>query len=277
MGFSAYRRTGLTHHHPQRSFKGYTVMTPLGGDSTYILDMDGRIVHRWRFHDLRPFYARLLDNGNLAVQAVDKKFPPSGPREPGAALPKELSQRVRGFGGNASVLREVDWVGETLWEHENETQHHDFVRLPNGNTVLVEWVDLSEEMERQGRGGQRTRSRQKPPMTGDEIYEIDPAGKEVWRARLWELHDPRRDPICPLEGRDEWTHVNSLDVNGDGDVLFSCRNNSRVGISTVRQVSSPGPTASPRRFTSTTQPGWKTATSRSSITECTGWGCHVHG
>lgn len=230
MGYSAYRRTGLTHHHPQRSFKGYTVIAPQGGDSAYVLDMGGRIVHRWRFTDLKPFNARLLDNGNLAVLGTETKFGPQGPRVPGAALPADLNERVRGFGGNASVLREVDWDGDTVWEYQNETIHHDFVRLPDGNTVFPQWVDIPEELERQVRGGQRTRSRVRPPMAGDEIFEIDPSGKEVWRANVWELHDPRRDPICPLEPRNEWSHMNSVDVNADGDVLFSCRNNSRVGI-----------------------------------------------
>lgn len=230
MGYSAYRRTGLTHHHPQRSFKGYTVISPQGGDSTYVLDMGGRIVHRWRFSDLKPFNARLLDNGNLAVLGVETKFGTQGPRVPGADLPAELNERVRGFGGNASVLREVDWDGDTVWEYQNETIHHDFVRLPNGNTVFPQWVDIPEELERQVRGGQRTRGRVRPPMSGDEIFEIDPSSKEVWRANVWELHDPRRDPICPLEPRNEWSHMNSVDVNADGDVLFSCRNNSRVGI-----------------------------------------------
>ncbi len=68
------------------------------------------------------------------------------------------------------------------------------------------------------------------PMLGDEIFEIDAEGNELWRVKLWELHDPINDPICPLEPRTEWTHLNSLDVNERGDVLFSCRNNSRVGI-----------------------------------------------
>ena len=230
MGYSAFRRTGLTHHHPGRSYKGYTVIAPLGGDSVYALDMGGRIVHRWHTPDLRPFNAEMLDNGNLAVLGTEKKFAPAGPREPGAPPPKDLKERVRGFGGNATVLRELDWNGETVWEHANELQHHDFKRLPNGNTVLVEWADIPEELERQVRGGQRTRTRKRPPMAGDEIYEIDPSGKEVWRAKIWESHDPRRDPICPLEDRKEWSHVNSIDVNEDGDVLFSCRNNSRVGI-----------------------------------------------
>ena len=68
------------------------------------------------------------------------------------------------------------------------------------------------------------------PMLGDEIFEIDAEGNELWRVKLWELHDPINDLICPLEPRTEWTHLNSLDVNERGDVLFSCRNNSRVGI-----------------------------------------------
>jgi len=31
MGWSPFRRLGLTHHDPSRSFKGYTLLTPLGG------------------------------------------------------------------------------------------------------------------------------------------------------------------------------------------------------------------------------------------------------
>jgi len=67
-------------------------------------------------------------------------------------------------------------------------------------------------------------------MLCDDIVEIDAAGTEVRRICLGELLDPRRDPICPLEQRWEWTHLNSLDVMPSGDVLFSCRSNSRVGI-----------------------------------------------
>lgn len=128
------------------------------------------------------------------------------------------------------MVREVTWDGEVVWEHQNETIHHDFDRLPNGNTMLVEWVDIPEELERRVQGGVRSRSRKRSPMVGDEFYEIDSSGKEVWRAKLWELQDPRRDPICPLEDRHEWSHINAVNVNADGDLLFSGRNNSRVGI-----------------------------------------------
>jgi len=42
------------------------------------------------------------------------------------------------------------------------------------------------------------------------------------------LLDPTRDAICPLESRWEWTHLNSLAVMPNGDILVSCRSNSRV-------------------------------------------------
>src|SRR5215216_8003510 len=33
VGWSAHRKTGLTMHSPARSFKGFTLLTPLGGDA----------------------------------------------------------------------------------------------------------------------------------------------------------------------------------------------------------------------------------------------------
>ena len=100
------------------------------------------------------------------------------------------------------------------------------MRLPNGNTWLPE-ISVAEDVARSVRGG--LRSAQAPAMIADDFIEIDPKGKELRRWHLWQLLDPRRDPICPLERRDSWTHTNSLDVT-DGDILFSCRHNSRVGI-----------------------------------------------
>ncbi|MEE8363140.1 MAG: aryl-sulfate sulfotransferase [Dehalococcoidia bacterium] len=229
MGWSHYRPTGLTHHHRSGSYKGYTLITPVGGDSTFLLGMEGRVVHRWRFTDVAPFYGRLLESGNLLVLATDLELGEED-RERASDPSLPLNRRVRGLGGNASLLREVSWEGEPVWEYRNEAIHHDFVRLPSGNTLAAEWVDMPGELGGRVRGGVPDRRREKPPMLGDDIVEIDPSGREVWRVSVHDLLDPRRDPICPLESRVEWTHLNALDVNADGDVLFSCRINSRVGI-----------------------------------------------
>jgi hypothetical protein len=239
MGYSAYRATGLTHYDKGPAYEGYTLITPQGGDSTLLLNMDGKIVHVWRFTDIIPGYGRLLENGNLLLRAVERSlwdeetlcWIEGDDKGHGTAASgsSDINVRVRELGANASVIREVDWQGETVWEYQNPRIHHDFVRLPNGNSVLAEWMDMPRELEDRVEGGLKGPA-DAPPMLGDEIFEIDLQGKEIWRVKLWELHDPVKDPICPLEHRVEWSHLNSLDVNEKGDIAFSCRNNSRVGI-----------------------------------------------
>jgi len=228
MGWSPFRKTGLTHHIPSASAKGYTLVTPLGGDASYLLDMDGQVVHRWRLATLGSgFYARLLPNGRLLVMGTDASTP-RVQAAPGEPLPFDRS--IRRIGGNADRLLEYDWEGNVVWRYENPAIHHDFARLANGNTWLPEFVEMPPEAARQVRGGIQERRGMPSPIISDDYVEIDAQGNEVSRIHLWQLLDPRRDPICPIERRLEWTHTNSLDVTADGDLLFSCRNNSRVGI-----------------------------------------------
>src|SRR3990172_5736541 len=224
MGWSLFRKTGLTHHLAAQTVKGYTLVTPVNGDSTYVIDMAGRIVQRWHFPDLRVFYGRLLPTGNLLILGTEGSIrPPEIP--PGTTPPFEVN--IRRLGGSATHLREVDWDGSVVWEYANQAIHHDFVRLANGNTLFPEWVEMPAELARTVRGGFRERNL--PPMLGDDFVEIDPQGNEMRRVSLWKLLDPRRDAICPLERRLEWTHTKSLDVTAAGGILFSCRSNSRGG------------------------------------------------
>ena len=228
MGWSSVQRSGLTHHQPARSTKGYTLCAPLGGDSAYLLDMDGRVVHRWVFDNLSPACVRLLPNGNLMAMGVTRDH--VRPEFEVGQEPPPMPERAWMVGGHASQLLEVDWDGETVWQYDNALIHHDFVPLPTGNILLSETVEIPEDLQRKVRGGARRPREKMPRMMGDDIIEIDRAGREQWRVHTWELFDPTRDPLCPLETRWEWTHLNSLDVTDDGDVVFSCRQNSRVGI-----------------------------------------------
>ena len=227
MGWSPFRKLGLTFDNPALSAKGYTLATPMGGDASYLLDMAGRVVHRWRFTTIRPQYGRLLPNGRLLMLGTDVKVRPPEVA-PGTIPPFDVS--IRRIGGNATHLVEVDWDGNVVWSYEEPTIHHDFARLPNGNTLLLGFTEMPPEAAKAVRGGYRARGEKTPPLISDDIIEVDPAGKEVRRIHLWQLLDPVRDPICPLERRTEWTHGNALDVTPSGDILFSCRNNSRVGL-----------------------------------------------
>lgn len=229
MGWSINRPTGLTFHRPDLSTKGYTLITPGHDKSAFLIDMDGRVVHRWTFETIDPGYGRILENGNLLMSGSDVNLPDPPEDEP-TKPPPPFERHITRLGGYKTTLQEVDWEGDVLWQYENRAQHHDFVRLPNGNTVVPEWVELSEELHKSVRGGQRLPRERLPRLLGDDIVEVDPSGTEVRRIHLWKLLDPVKDPIHPVHRRWEWTHLNGIDINEHGDIAFSARTNDRVGV-----------------------------------------------
>jgi hypothetical protein len=231
MGWSLFRKPGLTHHDPARAFAGYTVITPLGGDCTYLIDMDGRVVHRWRFEGEKPEYAYLTDEGRLVGRFVvpyseDEPFRPAAETDP----PMPLAERVRKMPSNYRFLREVDWEGRVVWEYDDPLLHHDIFKTRNDSYIVSRFAQMTPELSRQVRGPKRARRAFHPLLT-DEIMEVNRAGEIVWSVRLDEVLDPRLDPIGPLERRIEWSHTNSVCESADGTrVLISCKNINRVAV-----------------------------------------------
>lgn len=230
MGWSLFRKPGLTFHNPAWSFKGYTLCTPVGGDATLLLDMQGRIVHRWQFDDLRPEYAYLLEDGHLLLRALPKTglppFKPATEDDP----PMPLEERARSLPSNYLWLCEADWHGNVSWRHEDPLMHHDFWKTRRDTYLVCRFVQMDKALSDRVRGERRAKRAQQPMLT-DEYLEIDRDGEIVWSVRLDEVLDPRLDPLGPLERRIEWTHTNSICESEDGTrVLFSCKNNNRVGI-----------------------------------------------
>lgn len=229
MGWSVVRPTGLTYHRSDQSTKGYTLVTPSNDSSAYLIDMDGRVVHQWTFETIDPGYGRLLENGNLLMSGSDVDLPPPPEDEP-TKPPPPFERHITRLGGYKTTLQEVDWDGNVVWEYENRAQHHDFVRLANGNTVVPEWVELPEDLHRAVRGGHRLPRERLPRLLSDDIVEVDRTGAEIKRTHLWKLLDPGKDPIDPTKRRWEWTHLNGIDLNQNGDIAFSARSNNRVGV-----------------------------------------------
>ncbi len=229
MGWSVVRPTGLTLHRTDLTAKGYTLLTPHGDDHAYLIDMDGRVVHRWTFEAIKPGYGRLLQNGNLLMSGSDRQLP-ARPKDEPTKPPPPFEEHVRRLGGYHTTLQEVDWEGNVVWQYDNPTQHHDFYRFENGNTMVPEWVELPEDLHKAVRGGYKRPRERLPRLLGDDLVEVDPTGAEVRRIHTWKLLDPRKDPIDPTTLRWEWTHINGFDVNAAGDIVFSCRNNDRVAI-----------------------------------------------
>jgi outer membrane protein assembly factor BamB len=211
MGYSIFGPVGLTHHVPGKTFDGYTVLTTLSGDTTYLVNMAGEVVHTWQTAaPLKPYYGYLLDNGNLLLRCTNG------------------SERY-GFGGASAAVLEMDWDGRVLWRHEDPRLHHDHARLRNGNTLVIGWEPLPEEVSSRVQGGV-TREGQHGPLIGDFMHEVSPDGKVVWEWYGAEQMDPSIDVLCPLDARHEWTHQNAAEEMPDGNLLVSFRQPSTIAI-----------------------------------------------
>lgn len=212
MSWTKTRTLGLVYHDPSRAFPGYTLFASVRGRSAFLIDMDGQIVHQWQDEEGIQHIV-LEDDGSVVLHTSPPPY-------------LEESERI---GGSAISMKQMDWDGNTLWEYRNKRMHHDFVHLPNGNylTLLIE--GLPDGMTEQVKGGNWAEE-DPEVMWGDKAVEITPAGEIVWEWNSWEHLDVENDVICPLDSRKEWTHINSIGLTPDGDMLLSFRQTSFVAI-----------------------------------------------
>jgi hypothetical protein len=158
--------TGVTRYDPSRAENTYVLITI--GRSTRLIDMDGAVVKAWPYPGVPAVF---IDpalaggaRGHVLLQTAD--------------VPGGAGGGAEGV-GNLSI-GEVDWSGKIVWEWGKQGpaggahQHHDLHRLPNGDTLLL----AKEETRLEGFA--------LPKQLVDVIYEVDPAGKLVWR---WSVGD----------------------------------------------------------------------------------------
>ena len=207
--------TGLNYWDEERTFEGYTLFGAQGNATTYLLNMEGNVVHSWPISG-NP---RLLDNGNLFARDADGSF------------------------------HEVDWDGNTVWSYRetrpNYVSHHDYVRafnpkLGEPTTFYIANRDVSQE-ECIALGCDPAND-----YTGaqiDTIVEVDMDGNIIWEWRFVDhlVQDRYPDKAnyvgegktiadyphrlnVNLPGRPvrrDWLHLNAMDYNQELDqVMF---------------------------------------------------------
>ena len=221
MGWSKNNPNGLIHYTPQQAYRGYTLVTNLNGQESRLIDMEGRICHTW--HSSQGIgYSYLLPNGNLLLRTGPAAEETSFLERP------EMELLPRGGRTVAGAILELDWDSNVVWEYRYPLLHHDFERLPNGNTLVLTWELIPEEISQRVKGGHD--DDESGGMLGDVVREITPAGDVVYEWTSWDHLDFDEDRICFLEGREEWTHQNALNVTHDGDLLVSFRQTDTIGI-----------------------------------------------
>ncbi len=214
---AAYERlqgpTELLYCDQEKAFNGYTLFGV--GSRTYLLDMEGRVVHTWPI-GTNP---HLLDNGHILDASKDD---PSG------------------FPGFA----ELDWDGKVVWEYvekrDGYAPHHDWVRIVNRQlnaptTLYIANKSITHEQAIAAGANPDNGPYEDGQM--DAIVEVDLQGNVVWE---WWFFDhvvqdvdatkanyvgdgktvadyPGRININ-LPGRPlkrDWLHCNSLDYNAE--------------------------------------------------------------
>lgn len=218
--------TGVLRWDKEKAFDGYTLVSPNTGTSSYLLDMEGNIVHEWKTKFRPGLYAELLPNGNILRGFRDKSPVP--------------------FGGAGTGIQEIDWNGNVVWEYvapENHCQHHCFKRLPNGNTLVLMWeYKTAEEAYEKGRAKGTLPAKANPKtydgmnydgVWPDMIVEVDPQGKEVWEWHVWDhvgtgVDQINLNYILPTKdyyNDSDWTHFNSIDYIPETNQLVLCSRN----------------------------------------------------
>ncbi len=153
---------------------GYTLFAPLQSETTYLIDLDGEVVHSWT-GEYRPGNSAFLrDNGNLVRCA----------REP--------KNSVFQGGGQGGRIQELTWDGELVWDFqysdEHQMHHHDIELLPNGNVLLIAWERKSAaEAMAAGRDPESLTARELWPDKIVEVRPMPPNGAEVvWEWHVWD-------------------------------------------------------------------------------------------
>jgi len=194
--------TELRIYDPAKAYNGYTLFEPSRGDTVYLIDMEGNVVHTW------PAVSnpKILENGNLWGSMI-----------------------------------EIDWNGNTVWEWEappDRSPHHDTWKIFNPKLgketalALIRVGDLTNA-EIYAAGGDPGIDYEATNRNSrlDGLVEVDiESGEIIWE---WKFHDHTiqdRNALWP-------NHVGGLtiaDFPGKADVFWktdqSTKNSADEGI-----------------------------------------------
>ncbi|MCC6409040.1 MAG: aryl-sulfate sulfotransferase, partial [Planctomycetes bacterium] len=183
------------------AFPGLNLLAPLHSTSTYLVDLDGAIVHEWKSDAPPGQSVYLRENGHLLrAERVDND--------------------VFYGGGEGGRVRELALDGTVVWEYvcsdATRRQHHDFTMLPNGHLLLIAWERKSgEQAFEAGRDPSLLAAGELWPDMLLEVELTPPSGgKVVWEWHAWDHLVQERAPTKPNYGKVA-EHPELVDVNAD--------------------------------------------------------------
>ncbi|MEO0067671.1 MAG: aryl-sulfate sulfotransferase [candidate division WOR-3 bacterium] len=224
------RTMGLIYRDSSSTELGYTLFQPQYYNVTYLIDMDGMLVHSWTGRYNPGLSVNLCENGLLLRTCAIYNY----------------------FGALGGRVELVDWDGNVVWSYNysnyNVCQHHDAIMLPNGNILMIAW-------ERKTRSEAIAAGRDPNllipnALWPDHLVEVDPDNNGiVWEWHLWDhliqdydstkanYGNPREHPelvdinFTPGGPQSDWNHCNSVAYNPELDqVVISSRHLSEIWV-----------------------------------------------
>ena len=180
------------------AFEGYTLVAPSESKTTYLVDLDGEVVHEWEAAFTPGLSAYLLESGQLLRTGKARRETPFSEGN-----------------GRGGVVELLDGSGEPEWRYrysgDEHLQHHDVEALPNGNVLLLAWELVDEDTAiAAGRDPELLRDGELWP---EHVVEVDPRTDEItWEWHAWDHLVQDTDPTKPNYG-DPAAHPSRIDLN----------------------------------------------------------------
>ena len=219
--------TGTTLYHPDRTWNGYTVLSPLNTQAAVVIDMNGKIVKQWDGYNLSAGGPARVFPGGIVMGAA------------GANPPRQESLELVARDFDGKMLWRFDH-NEEIEARDNQTkqtknlwatrQHHDWQRedFPAGyySPGVTPRIEGGKTLLLTHTNHVRAKVAPDAMLEDDRLIEISPEGKILWEwlasDHIDEFHfdATARKAIASARagnaarGSFDWLHVNSATYVG---------------------------------------------------------------
>jgi len=223
----AQNETGIIINKPG-AYEGYTLFSPISDTSTYLIDIEGKVIHKWTSDAIPGNSVYLTDEGKLirteSYRTKNSRYFPGG--------------------GSGGRVRVYDKDSNVLWEYTLSDSdcllHHDIELLPNGNILMIVWERI--EKTEAVKNGRKPWLIDGDYMLSDKVIEVNEDGEIVWEWRFFDhlvqnFSKKKLNYGNPKENIDkldinkvttdmngnvnpDWLHINSIDYNEELDQIL---------------------------------------------------------
>jgi len=236
------RKVGLFLNDSAYTYNGYTLFAPKHYTSTYLINNQGRLIHKWSNSQYAPGQSvYITPTGHLLRACM-------------------IQGQIGTGGGEGGRVEEWTWGDTLIWQFTysspNYIAHHDIRRLPNGNILMLA-VEKKTVAQCLASGFEQSRLSSeiitKGYMVPDYIIEVQPVypsgGNIVWEWHVWDhlIQDYDSTKLnygnvashpelvdCDGDGRllpCFWNHMNAIAYNTRFDqIILSVRGNSEIWV-----------------------------------------------